>query len=122
VLKSRNIGDNQIIDIPDYDCFIDDVSTLDVAKFLNQKNCYLLPNLTYNPRACVLPQNCITDGSIAILTPIDESIEITKHDLAFYSTDEFTGFYAVARNMGSRSLNIDNNSVFFFGKLKDKAK
>ena len=118
VLKSRNIGDNKIIDIPDYDCFIDDVSALDVAKFLNQKNCYLLPNLTYNPRACELPQNCITDGSVAIITPIDESTEITKNDLAFYATDEFTSFYAVARNMGSRSLNIDNNSVFFFGKLK----
>jgi DNA (cytosine-5)-methyltransferase 1 len=118
VLKSRNIGSNEIIDIPDYDCYIDDVSTFDVAKFLNQKNCYLLPNLTYNPRACALPQNCITDGSVAIITPIDESTKITKSDLAFYATDEFTSFYAVARNMGSRSLNIDNNSVFFFGKLK----
>ncbi|MDR1882858.1 MAG: DNA (cytosine-5-)-methyltransferase [Prevotella sp.] len=119
VLKSRNIGSNEIIDIPDYDCYIDDVSTLDVAKFLNQKNCYLLPNLTYNPRACALPKNCITDGSVAIITPIDESTKITKNDLAFYATDEFTEFYAVARNMGSRSLNIDNNSVFFFGKLKN---
>lgn len=120
VLKSRNIGSNEIINIPDYDCYIDDISTLDVAKFLNQKNCYLLPNLTYNPRACVLPPNCITDGSVAIVTPIDESTKITNNDLAFYATDEFTQFYAVARNMGSRSLNIDNNSVFFFGKLKDK--
>jgi DNA (cytosine-5)-methyltransferase 1 len=80
----------------------------------------LLPNLTYNPRACVLPPSCITDGSVAIITPIDESTKITKNDLAFYATEEFTQFYAVARNMGSRSLNIDNNSVFFFGKLKDK--
>jgi DNA (cytosine-5)-methyltransferase 1 len=120
VLKSRNIGDNKIIDIPDYDCFIDDASMLGVAKFLNRKNCYLLPNLTYNPRACLLPQNCITDGSVAIITLIDESMKITKKDLAFYATDEFAQFYAIARNMGSRSLNIDNNSVFFFGKLKDK--
>ena len=122
VLKSRNIGSNEIIDVPDYDCYMDDISTLDVAKFLNQKNCYLLPNLTYNPRACALPQNCITDGSVAIITPIDENTKITKTDLAFYATDEFTQFYAVARNMGSRSLNIDNNSVFFFGKLKNKIK
>jgi len=119
VLKSRNIGNNEIIDIHGYDSYIDDVSIFDVAKFLNQKNCYLLPNLTYNPRACVLPQNCITDGSVAILTRIDEKTKITKSDLAFYATDEFTHFYAVARNMGSRSLNIDNNSIFFFGKLKE---
>jgi len=118
VLKSRNIGNNEIIDIPDYDCYIDDISNLDVAKFLNKKKCYLLPNLTYNPRACELPKDCITDGSVAILTLIDENTEITKNDLAFYATNEFTEFYAVARNMGTRSLNIDNNSVFFFGKLK----
>jgi DNA (cytosine-5)-methyltransferase 1 len=91
-----------------------------VAKFLNQKGCYLLPNLTYNPRACKLPKNCITDGSVAILTLIDENTEITEKDLAFYATDEFTDFYAIARNMGTRSLNIDNNSVFFFGKLKEE--
>ena len=34
VLKSRNIGNNEIIDIPDYDCYIDDVSPFDVSKFL----------------------------------------------------------------------------------------
>ncbi|GAB6010494.1 DNA (cytosine-5-)-methyltransferase [Viscerimonas tarda] len=118
VLKSRNIGNNKIIDIPDYDCYMDDVSALDVSKFLNQKGCFLLPNLTYNPRACVLPPNCIADGSAAILTLIDDKINIEKQDLAFYATDEFTNFYAIARNMGTRSLNIDNNSVFFFGKLK----
>jgi DNA (cytosine-5)-methyltransferase 1 len=120
VLKSRNIGNNEIINIPDYDCYIDDVSNLDVAKFLNQKKCYLLPNLTYNPRACELPKDCITDGSVAILTLIDENTKITEKDLAFYATDEFTDFYAIARNMGTRSLNIDNNSVFFFGKLKEE--
>lgn len=119
VLKSRNIGDNKIIDIPGYDCFIDHLETLDVSKFLNRSDCYLLPNLTYNPRACKLPKNCITDGSVAILTPIDKNIKITKNDLSFFATTEFIAFYAVARNMGTRSLNIDNNSVFFFGKLKE---
>lgn len=118
VLKSRNIGDNEIVNIPDYDCYMDDISNLDVAKFINQKHCVLIPNLTYNPRACMLPPNCIADGSVAILTLINEETQITKQDLAFYATDDFTKFYAIARNMGTRSLNIDNNSVFFFGKLK----
>ena len=117
VLKSRNIGDNKIVDITDYDSYIDDLDGLDVAKFLNQ-NCVLLPNLTYNPRACFMPSNCITDGSVAILTPLDPSVVITKDDLAFYATEEFSEFYSVARNRGTRSLNIDNNSVFFFGTLK----
>lgn len=117
VLKSRNIGDNSIIDIPNYDCYIDDINNLDVAKYLNQTDCVLLPNLTYNPRACFLPKGCIADGSVAILTPNDNET-ITEKDLAFYATEKFSNFYAIARNRGSRSLNIDNNSVFFFGKLK----
>lgn len=118
VLKSRNIGNNEIINIDGYDTYIDEINGYDVAKFLNQKNCYLVPNLTYNPRACVLPKNCITDGSVAILTPLNNDIKITKQDLEFYASEEFVNFYAIARNKGTRSLNIDNNSVFFFGLLK----
>lgn len=118
VLKSRNIGDNQIVDISGYDSYIDNIDNLDVAKFLNQEGCVLVPNLTYNPRACMLPSGCITDGSVAILTVKDKSIHISEKDLAFYATPMFSEFYAVARNRGTRSLNIDNNSVFFFGKLR----
>ena len=118
VLKSRNIGDNQIIDIPEYDSYVDNIERLDVSKFLNKTNCVLLPNLTYNPRACFLPKGCIADGSVAILTLANNDEVITKEDLSFYATDKFTKFYAIARNLGTRSLNIDNNSVFFFGKLK----
>lgn len=118
VLKSRNIGNNEIINIPNYDCYIDDIAGLDVGKYLNRTNCVLLPNLTYNPRACFLPKDCIADGSVAILTLQKEEDTITKDDLAFYATDSFSKFYSIARNLGTRSLNIDNNSVFFFGKLK----
>ncbi|MFI3296284.1 MAG: DNA cytosine methyltransferase [bacterium] len=118
VLKSRNIGNNEIINITDYDCYIDDIANLNVAKFFNRQNCILVPNLTYHPRACTLPSNTIVDGSVAILTPSTESVKITNRDIEFYATEAFSKFYAVARNMGTRSLNIDNNSVFFFGKLK----
>lgn len=116
VLKSRNIGNNEVIDIPDYDCYLDDISSLDVSKYLNHTECVLLPNLTYNPRACFLPKDSIADGSVAILTLLNPAEVISKEDLEFYATEEFARFYAVARNLGTRSLNIDNNSVFFFGK------
>lgn len=119
VLKSRNIGDNKIINIPEYDSYIDNIEDLDVAKFLNKEDCILLPNLTYNPRASFLPKGCITDGSVAILTPIDPNEKVSKKDLAFYATESFAKFYTIARNRGTRSLNIDNNSVFFFGKLNN---
>ena len=97
---------------------MDSTDGLTVAKFLDKDDCILIPNLTYHPRACFLPKRCITDGSVAILTPLDNEENITKDDLDFYSTQSFANFYAIARNRGTRSLNIDNNSVFFFGKIK----
>lgn len=118
VLKSRNIGNNEIVNIDGYDSYIDDINSLDVSKFLNQENCVLVPNLTYNPRACMLPTGCIADGSVAILTLKNTNTKVSIEDLAFYATSQFNEFYAIARNRGTRSLNIDNNSVFFFGKLK----
>ena len=97
--------------------YIDKIDDLDVGKYLNHTECVLVPNLTYSPRACFMPKGCIADGSVAILTTAN-NIEITARDLAYYATDEFCKFYSIARNRGTRSLNIDNNSVFFFGKQK----
>ena len=119
VLKSRNIGNNKIIDIEGYDTFIDEINNLEVGKYLNHTECVLIPNLSYNPRACFMPQGCIADGSVAILTTTNDE-QVSQEDLTYYATDEFCKFYHIARNRGTRSLNIDNNSVFFFGKLKSK--
>ncbi len=119
VLKSRNIADNSIQDIKNYDCFIDEIDSFVVSKYLNQDNIILIPNLTYNPRATFLPKNSITDGSVALLKVKKDTIITTNH-LAYYSSDEFIEYYKIARNRGTRSLNIDNNSVQFFGLIKEK--
>ena len=66
-----------------------------------------------------VPKNTIVDGSVALLTLKNGSRLPTEQDLEFYSTKEFENYYRVARNHGTRSLNIDNNSVFFFGLLKE---
>lgn len=116
VLKSRNIASNEILDIEGYDCYVDNADDFGVAEYINRQDCVLVPNLTYYPRACFMPRNSICDGSVAILTLKDSNVKITKEDLAYYGTEEFSTFYKIARNMGTRSLNIDNNSVFFFGK------
>ena len=115
----QNIGNNKIIDIEGYDTFIDEINNLEVGKYLNHTECVLIPNLSYNPRACFMPQGCIADGSVAILTTTNDE-QVSQEDLTYYATDEFCKFYHIARNRGTRSLNIDNNSVFFFGKLKSK--
>lgn len=120
VLKSRNIASNKILEIDGYDCFVDEAGQLGVWKYCNHPSAVLVPNLTYNPRACFLPKNSITDGSVAILTLKNGRRPITKSDLEYYGTPEFNRFYAIARNHGTRSLNIDSNSVFFFGIRKEE--
>ena len=117
VLKSRNIGNQEIINIKGYDSFVDSLEGLSVAKYIGRTDCILVPNLTYNPRGCRMPENCIADGSVAILTLKDKDTVITDKDLDFWASEEFRRFYCIARNRGTRSLNIDNNSVFFFGKI-----
>lgn len=119
VLKSRNIGNNEVKEIEGYDCYIDEIEELTVSKFYNESDVVMVPNLTYYPRASFLPKNTITDGSVALLTLKNGSRLPTEQDLEFYSTEEFENYYRVARNYGTRSLNIDNNSVFFFGLLKE---
>lgn len=118
VLKSRNIIRNGIINLDNYDTYIDDISNFAVKKFLNTKS-ILVPNLTYNPRACFLPEDCIADGSVAILQP-KNGYKITKHDLDYFSSDEFRMFYMIGRNLGSRSLNIDSNSINLWGIKKER--
>lgn len=118
VLKSRNIASNDIKNIDDYDCFVNEVDSFVVSKYLNKNNIILIPNLTYKPRATFLPKNTITDGSVALLTP-KQNIAVTANHLEYFSSKEFTEYYKIARNRGTRSLNIDNNSVQFFGLLKE---
>ena len=112
-IKARNLESGSIKNIEGYDTYIDDLDSLVVSKYLNMKNAIIVPNLSYYPRAAFLPENSITDGSVAILIPKEE-IKITNKDLLYFSNPEFVNFYRIARNFGTRSLNIDKNSVFFW--------
>jgi len=117
VIKSRNIISNGVRNIAGYDSYVDSVKKLNVGRFLNKK-VVIAPNLSYNPRATFLPPNSIVDGSAAILILNNDKVKISKKKLAYFDTDEFYNFYRIARNHGTRSLNIDNNSVFFWGLIK----
>lgn len=119
VLKARNVGSNQIKNLENYDVYVDSIESLAVAKYYNEKDVVMVPNLTYYPRATFLPKNTIADGSVALLTLKNGSRLPTKEDLEFYGSKEFEKYYRIARNHGTRSLNIDNNSVFFFGLLNE---
>ncbi len=123
VIKSRNIDDmgKNIIDITGYDAYIEKeaVNQYAVSKYMDMPNVYLTPNMTYNPRVIRKPKGCLVNGSAAILIPKDENNILTNSELEYFSTKEYREFYKIARNFQTRSLNVDNNSVFFFGRKKE---
>ena len=70
--------------------------------------------MTYYPRVIKKPKNTLINGSVAVL--INKSnLEIKKEHIDFLCSETFERFYSIARNYSTRSLNIDKNSVKFFG-------
>lgn len=122
VIKSRNINDTgeHIVNIPDYDTFIqaDTLAKLSVGQYLNRDDVYLTPNMTYNPRVMQKQKGYVVNGSVAILIPKTNFL-LTKKQMLYFSSDEFRQFYRIARNYQTRSLNIDKNSVYWFGIEKE---
>lgn len=122
VIKSRNISDNgkEIIDIPGYDSYIkkQTVESLSTYKYIDKKNVYITPNMTYKPRVMRNVGNTVVNGSVAILIP-KEDIELSDKQMEYFSSEEYRKFYQIARNYQTRSLNVDATSVFFYGILKD---
>ena len=122
VLKSRNILDTgEIIDIENYDSFIDTqtLSELTISKFYDNDDVYLTPNMTYKPRLIRKSKGYVVNGSIAILIPKDKTTNFSQKQLDYISSNEFRTFYKIARNYQTRSLNVDKTSCYWFGMLKD---
>lgn len=121
VLKSRNIARNGsgIISIESYDKYIDseELSRFLISKYYDRDDVYLSPNMTYYPRVIRKPKGTIVNGSVAILENVSD-YDITDKQLEFLSSSAFEKFYSIARNLSTRSLNIDSNSVQFFGLYK----
>jgi M2.hin4II m6A DNA methyltransferase len=118
VIKSRNINNTgeHIVNIPNYDTFIqaNTLELLSVRKYLNRDDVYLTPNMTYNPRVMRKQKGYVVNGSVAILIPKTHFLLTTKQ-MIYFASDEFRQFYRIARNYQTRSLNIDKNSVYWFG-------
>lgn len=123
VIKSRNISDDgsEILNISDYDAFIDlkDLENMSVYKYLNSEDVYLTPNMTYKPRLMRKVKGQVVNGSVAILIPKYDFV-LSENQRIYFSSDEYRNFYKIARNYQTRSLNVDTNSVFFYGILKEE--
>ena len=119
VIKSRNIckDGSGIRHITNYDAYtsVQKAKKLRVMKYYSDNNIYLVPNMTYYPR--MLKKQCkyIVNGSVAILQ-LKPNESIDSKQVKFFATELFREFYKIARNKGTRSLNIDSTSVFWFGK------
>jgi DNA (cytosine-5)-methyltransferase 1 len=122
VIRSRNIAEDgsEILDIDGYDAYISpqDAKTLAVYKYLSDDSVYLAPNMTYKPRVIRKPKGVLVNGSAAILSLKNGESPLCQEELRYFATDEYREFYRTARNRQTRSLNIDANSIFFFGRLK----
>ncbi|MDE8087866.1 Eco57I restriction-modification methylase domain-containing protein [Erysipelothrix rhusiopathiae] len=122
VLRSRNIkrDGNGILDIPGYDKYTDHDKVIKFSsyKYLQNDEVFLCPNMTYYPRVIKKPKNVLVNGSIAILQ-LKHYNEIKESQLKYFSTKEFEEFYRIARNHSTRSLNLDKNSIFYFGLIKE---
>lgn len=119
VIKSRNIiNDGSGIEhIAGYDSFVIETKlhSLSISKYYGLDNVFLCPNMTYYPRVVKKPKNTIVNGSVAIFE-LNQDQNITSEELKYFSSSEFREFYSIARNYSTRSLNLDKNSIFYFGK------
>ena len=125
VLKSRNIDDTgeNLIDIEGYDSYIElkTAKELSAYKYYDDESVYLTPNMTYKPRMMKNPKGYIVNGSVAVLIPKEEDLVFTPEEMVYISSDEYRRFYQIARNYQTRSLNVDNTSVYWFGRKKGDA-
>ncbi len=121
VIKSRNITMHGIV-AQENDQFVDHISVSPIAaQYTNRKSVVIAPNLSYYPRASLLPEDSIVDGSAAVLLPKNDDKDFGQDDLKFFASKNFFLFYRIARNYATRSLNIDRNSVFYWGTPKDNS-
>ncbi len=123
ILKSRNISDDgsRILDQEGYDSYMDEeeARSLTAYRYVDDKDVYLTPNMTYYPRVMYNDAHVIVNGSVAVLIPKDGA-KLTERQREYFSSEEYRDFYRIARNYQTRSLNVDATSVFFYGVLKEE--
>lgn len=119
VLRSRNLSnDRKIISINNYDKYLSlkllETEKFSSLKYLNDPNVFICPNFTNNIRVIKKPLNTLINGSLAIFK-VNNEIKVKEKDLIFFSTNDFKEMYRIANNNLKNTLNLDKNSVFYFG-------
>jgi DNA (cytosine-5)-methyltransferase 1 len=124
VLRSKNIctDEPKIKHISNYDRYASKeiVKATKFYNFINTANekLFLIPTLTYYPRVIEMPKDVFVNGSILVAQLKDPSIILRDKDLEFFYSNEFREFYSVAFNHATRTLNIDSDTIKFFGVVR----
>jgi DNA (cytosine-5)-methyltransferase 1 len=130
VIRSKNIDINRpkLINIKHYDRFAkkEIIKSTKFYSYIQKANdkIYLIPTLTYYPRILEINKkefinaSITVNGSVLIAELKDPTIILTDNDINFYYTDEFREFYQIAFNYSTRTLNIDINTIKFFGVVR----
>lgn len=85
-----------------------------VKRYFGKPGNLAVPNFTYYPRAIPMPNECVADGSVAILIPRKKE-KLDPRQILFFSSEEFFYFYRVAMNLATRTLNVDKSSSYYWG-------
>lgn len=118
VLRSKNLlDDGRIISIKNYDRYVDSFDNFVCSKYMN-KDALIFPNFTYNIRAAIFPKDTLTNGSIVIAIPKNND-NISDINITVYSTPEFREYYSIVKNKSRFTINIDKNTIYYIGKLKE---
>ncbi|MGL5521688.1 MAG: DNA cytosine methyltransferase [Metamycoplasmataceae bacterium] len=124
VIKSKNISleKPELIHKNNYDiyCEKDLIKNTRFYKFLKEnKNIYLIPNLSYFPRVCPLKEDVIPNGSIIVALLKEKNSLLTEKQLEYFYSNEFREYYQIAQNFSTRTLNVNETTINFFG-VKDE--
>ena len=116
VVRSKNISDDgKLIHKEGYDKYVHDLKGFVLSKYFGKENIIFI-NFTYNTRAAILPKNCTVNGSICILEPKNDIINL---DLNMYSSNDFRRYYAIVKSLSKFTINVDANSIYYIGVMKN---
>lgn len=115
VVRSKNlVGNGKIKHIDGYDRFVESLDGFVLDKYYGKEN-IIFVNFTYNTRAAILPKNCTVNGSICILLPKSDILNL---DLQMYESEEFRKYYSIVKNLSKFTINVDSNSIYYIGVKK----
>jgi DNA (cytosine-5)-methyltransferase 1 len=65
-----------------------------------------------------MPKDIFVNGSVLVAELKDPNVVLRNKDIQYFYSNEFRKFYSVAFNYATRTLNIDSETIKFFGIMR----